>query len=167
MVFVKMEKYSWSRWDVWRAFIHKWASHACCKLRVYLHVSACHLPLCVAPQCGSQRGVPIPLNTRDKQSLQDANRPYASELHTTHGSPLKPMGTAYRTQSQGYGNTASLSYPDTWVRKPDCLHLPYKHISTTLFNVFINEITRNIFPRASKENSKKETYTQEGHCSYK
>ena len=26
---------------------------------------------------------------------------------------------------QGYGNTASLSYPDTWVRKPDCLHLPY------------------------------------------
>ena len=35
------------------------------------------------------------------------------------------MGTGYHTQSQGYGNTASLSYPDTWVRKPDCLHLPY------------------------------------------
>ena len=26
---------------------------------------------------------------------------------------------------QGYGNTTSLSYPDTWERKPDCLHLPY------------------------------------------
>ena len=26
---------------------------------------------------------------------------------------------------QGYGNTASLSYPDTWVRKPDYLQLPY------------------------------------------
>ena len=26
---------------------------------------------------------------------------------------------------QGYGITASLSYPDTWVRKPDYLHLPY------------------------------------------
>ena len=26
---------------------------------------------------------------------------------------------------QGYGNTAFLSYPGTWVRKPDCLHLPY------------------------------------------
>ena len=46
------------------------------------------------------------------------------------------MGTVYRTQSQGYENptyqahsrlweTASLSYPDTWVRKTDYLHLPY------------------------------------------
>ena len=26
---------------------------------------------------------------------------------------------------QDYGNTASLSYPDTWARKPDCLNLPY------------------------------------------
>ena len=26
---------------------------------------------------------------------------------------------------QGYENTAPLSYPDTWVRKPDCIHLPY------------------------------------------
>ena len=51
-------------------------------------------------------------------------------------SPLHVMGTVYQTQFQdyenttyqpfqGYGNTASLSYPDTWVRKPDCLHLPY------------------------------------------
>ena len=27
-------------WDVWHAFIHGWASHACCKLCVSLHVSA-------------------------------------------------------------------------------------------------------------------------------
>ena len=43
MVFVQTEKYSWSRWYVWHAFIHGWTSHACCKLHVYLHVS-CHGP---------------------------------------------------------------------------------------------------------------------------
>ena len=31
---------------------------------------------------------------------------------------------------QGYGNTASLSYPDDWVRNPDCLHLPYTHLDS-------------------------------------
>ena len=54
-----------------------------------------------------------------------------------HESPPHVMGTVYWTQSQGYENTsyqapprlwntASLSYPDTWMRKPDCLHLLYK-----------------------------------------
>ena len=43
MVFVQMEKYSRSRWDVWHVFIHGWVSHPCCKLCVYLHVS-CHGP---------------------------------------------------------------------------------------------------------------------------
>ena len=39
---------------------------------------------------------------------------------------LKAMRTLLIRSIQGYGNTASLSYPDTWMRKPDCLHLPYK-----------------------------------------
>ena len=38
---------------------------------------------------------------------------------------VKAMRTLVIRPLQGYGNTASLSYPDTWVRKPDCLHLPY------------------------------------------
>ena len=39
---------------------------------------------------------------------------------------LKSMRTLLIRPLQGYGNTASLSYADTWVRKPDCLDLPYK-----------------------------------------
>ena len=35
----QVEKYSQSRWAVWHALIHGWASHAHCKLRVYLQVS--------------------------------------------------------------------------------------------------------------------------------
>ena len=42
-VFVQMEKYSWSHWDVQHAFIHRSDSHARCKLHVYLHVT-CHGP---------------------------------------------------------------------------------------------------------------------------
>ena len=40
---------------------------------------------------------------------------------------LKAMRTLVIRPLQGNGNTASLSYPDTWVRKPDCLHLPYTY----------------------------------------
>ena len=42
------------------------------------------------------------------------------------GSSLKAVRTSYQALP-GYGNTASLRYPDTWVRKPDCLHLLYKN----------------------------------------
>ena len=72
-----------------------------------LHVTC---PLCVAPQRGTQQGVPTPLTTMDKQSWQDTNRSYATELHTTHASPLKGMGTLYQTQSQGDENTAYQAY---------------------------------------------------------
>ena len=44
------------------------------------------------------------------------------------GPSLKAMRTLLMRPLQSYGNTASLSYPDTWVRKPDCLHLPYKFL---------------------------------------
>ena len=40
------------------------------------------------------------------------------------GPSLKAMRTLVIRPLQGYGNTASLSYPDTWMRKPDNLHLP-------------------------------------------
>ena len=40
---------------------------------------------------------------------------------------LKAMRTLVIRRLQGCGNTASLSYPDAWVRKPGCLHLPYSH----------------------------------------
>ena len=49
-------------------------------------------------------GVPTTLNTRGKQSQQGANRTYATEVHTTHASPLKATGTLYRTQFQSYEN---------------------------------------------------------------
>ena len=41
------------------------------------------------------------------------------------GPSIKAMRTLFIKPLQGYGNTACLSYPDTWVRKPDCLHLSY------------------------------------------
>ena len=40
---------------------------------------------------------------------------------------LKAMRILLIRPIQGYGDTASLSYPDIWVRKSDCLHLPYIH----------------------------------------
>ena len=40
-------------------------------------------------------------------------------------SPFKDMGTLLMRPIQGF---ASLSYPHTWVRKPDCLHFPYTHL---------------------------------------
>ena len=41
------------------------------------------------------------------------------------GPSPKAVRTLVIRPLQGYGNTAPLGYPDTWVRKPDCLHLPY------------------------------------------
>ena len=41
------------------------------------------------------------------------------------GPTLKAMRTLLIRPLQGYRNTAFLSTPDSWVRKPDCLHLPY------------------------------------------
>ena len=79
-IWVFTEEYSRSRWNVWHAFIHGWASHACGKLRV---------------------------------SLQFI------------GPSLKPVRTVLIRSTQGYGTPASLSYADTWVRKPDHLHLLY------------------------------------------
>ena len=65
-----------------------------------------------------------------------------------HVSPLHVRGTVCWTQSQGYENTgyqapprlwdaASLSYPDTWGRKPDCLHLPYTTYLTTYLPTYL------------------------------
>ena len=44
---------------------------------------------------------------------------------------LKAVRTLVIRPLQGYGNTASFSYPDTWVRKPDCLHLAYSPLLGT------------------------------------
>ena len=43
------------------------------------------------------------------------------------GPSLKAMRTLVIRPLQGYGNTAPLSYPDTWVRNPDCLYLHYNN----------------------------------------
>ena len=48
------------------------------------------------------------------------------------GPSLMAMGTLLIRPLQGYGNTASHSYPDTWVRKPDCLHLLYRVVCCSL-----------------------------------
>ena len=41
------------------------------------------------------------------------------------GPSLRAVRTLVISPLQGYGDTASLSYPDTWVRKPDRLQFPY------------------------------------------
>ena len=46
------------------------------------------------------------------------------------GPILKAMRILVIRHLQGYGNTVSLRYPDTWARKPDCLHLPYTNLAT-------------------------------------
>ena len=45
------------------------------------------------------------------------------------GPSLKAMRTLVIRPLQGYGNTAPISSPDTWVRKPDCLRVPYTILS--------------------------------------
>ena len=52
------------------------------------------------------------------------------------GPSFKAMRTVVIRRLQGYGNTASLSYPDTWVRKPDRLHLPSTCFLPILFLAF-------------------------------
>ena len=41
------------------------------------------------------------------------------------GPSLKAVRTLVIRPLQGYGSATPLSYPDTWVREPDCLNLPY------------------------------------------
>ena len=47
------------------------------------------------------------------------------------GPSLKAVRTLVIRPFPGCGNTASLHYPDTWIRKPDCLHLPYSNLPQT------------------------------------
>ena len=81
-----------------------------------------------------QQGVPTCLSTGREQSWKTARTLHNIILHMRAHFMLweqfiRPGLKAVRTlvirPLQGYGNTASLSCPDTWVRKPDCLHLPY------------------------------------------
>ena len=53
---------------------------------------------------------------------------------------LKAMRTLLNWPIQGYGKTASLSYPDTWVRKPDCFYLPYKTLKERSLSADIPEL---------------------------
>ena len=84
MVFVHMEKYSQGRWDVWHAFIHRWASHGMLQAAC---LSACltswpllpsvasimaPVPLCVSHHHRLQQVVPTCLSTRGEQSQKDA-----------------------------------------------------------------------------------------------
>ena len=83
----------------------------------------------------SRESLPAYLLEANKASFQPEN--YIRWYNSAHASPLHVMGTVYWIQSQNYENTAfqthqdyrnaaSLSHPDTWARKPDCLHLPYR-----------------------------------------
>ena len=102
-----------------------------------MYAASCMTPAwpCISPvpQHGTQQGTPASLSTGYKQSQQNAKRYYVTELHSTHSSPLKATATVYGSQSQGYENITyqvhSQGYgkllPHIWVRKPDCLGLPY------------------------------------------
>ena len=50
------------------------------------------------------------------------------------GPSLKAMRRLVIRPLQGYGNTAPLSYPDTWARKPDYLQLPYNPLCSLPYN---------------------------------
>ena len=117
--------------------------HARCKLHISLHVlcmAHCMSPAPLRGTCGTQQGIPTCLSTRTQ--TKGANRSSVTELLTTHaahsrlwelfiGPSLKAVRAPLIRPIQSYGNTASLSNPDTWVRKPDRLHLPYN--SSPLF----------------------------------
>ena len=144
--FGQMEKYSQSLWDVCHAFIQGWAIHACCKLHVPLHVSECHLSPCVShsmslvPQHGTQLGTPNPLNTRTEtkpagcqQMLCNRASYYTVEPTQGYGrTSWDPVLRLWEHYLSGpfsrLWESASLSCPDTWVRKPDCLCLHYTWI---------------------------------------
>ena len=92
------------------------------------------VPLCVSHHHLPQQGVPACLRTRGKQSRKTAGTLHNNIILHIRAhfmlweqfirSSLKAMRTLVIRPLQDYGNTAPLSYPDTWVRKPDCLHLP-------------------------------------------
>ena len=106
-------------------------------MRVYLQVS-CHGPCSPVwhPSWNLSPFVSLIIITTSRESLPisvlEGNKagkmPEIMNHNSTHAGSLHVMGTVYQTQSQGYGNSASLSYPDTWVRKSDCLHLPYQSL---------------------------------------
>ena len=90
-------------------------------------------PLRVSHPHRPQQGVPTCLSTRGGQSWKTARTLHNIILHMRAHfmlweqfirPGLKAVSTLVIRPLQGYGNTASLSYPATWVRKPDCLHLP-------------------------------------------
>ena len=92
------------------------------------------VPLRVSHHHRPQQGVPTCLSTRGGQSWKTARtlhniilrmRAHFMLWEQFIGPSLKAMRTLVIRPLQGLGNTASLSYPDTWVKKPDCLHLPY------------------------------------------
>ena len=113
------------------------------------------VPLC-GTCCGIQQGVPTCLSTRDKQSWKAKKIIWHSMiLHMRahfmlwgqfSGPSLKAMRTLLIRSIQSYGNMASLSYRDTWVRKPDCLHLPYRYMSFTKLGKTGFTISPNSFP---------------------
>ena len=89
-----------------------------------------------------QQRVPTCLSTRGEQSQKTARtlpnsiilymRAYFTLWEQFIRPSLKTMRTLVIRPFQGYGNTASLSYLDTRVRKPDCLHLPYINVLRNL-----------------------------------
>ena len=118
--FRQMEEYSRSHGDAWHDFILEWAIHAPCKLHVLACHTACHLSL----SGKSQLAYVLHAHIAGRQPEY-----CIKQQDSVHASPLKAMGTIYGPQSQGYEDTTYLSSPDIWVRKPDCLCLPYRFLA--------------------------------------
>ena len=110
--------------------LYSWCkSHAHYKLRVPLHVSVWHTSW-------HPGGSPYLLKYWRQTKLASSQKIIQHSIilrmrahFMLWEQVIKPSLKATRTLLtrllQGNGNTASLSYSDTWVRKPDCLHLPY------------------------------------------
>ena len=78
----------------------------------------------------------------------------------------KAMSILLLRPIQGYGNTASLIYSDTWVGKPDCLHLSYTFETAwmELTSIMLSEIPYdltykwNLITKTNKQVKYKQRY---------
>ena len=101
----------------------KWAEPWGCSTCLYSQVGESRMPQAACLTSGK----PLPVWVLEGSKAGKLPKPHITWHNSAHVSSLHVGGTAYRAQSPGCGNTASPSCPDTWVRKPDCLHLPYNH----------------------------------------
>ena len=119
-------------------FMGGWSMHAASCVSPCMTLCLCMSP---DPQGGfpvwHPAGSPYSLTSWRQTKPAESQHRLCNIVRFCTCKPTQGCGSTYRTRSQGYENTtyqarfsrlwetASLRCPDTWVRKPDCLRLPY------------------------------------------